>query len=98
MGRDRSRSDQGGEVWAGVLTQRLSAVSPPGSASPRHPPHKGEGKLTLPSKPGSPHKFGPLRGIIATGLILSSRSEQSGRFLPETPEIQGLAPSCLSRG
>jgi hypothetical protein len=53
-------------------------------------------ELTLASKvSGRTKRTGPLRGIIAAGRLEQSLI-LSGRFLPETPETSGLAPSCLS--
>jgi hypothetical protein len=40
-------------------------------------------------------RTGPQRGIVAAGRLEQSLV-LSGRFLPETPETSGLAPSCLS--
>ena len=46
MGRDRPSSDgQGGALATGLGPPSPAHTSPPVSASPRHPPHEGEGSL-----------------------------------------------------
>ncbi len=115
MGRDRPRSGRGGEAGAGVLrlgmvarirTRWMIPVSPPVSASPRHPPHDGRERIRRPvsrvlCRPARAGRGGHSSGPAVTGRFSRpTRIPRSGdaptrqfpKDLAGAGSLFGLAP------